>query len=238
MTLLCAGRYLVVTIMLGFLLSLSLASQQEAPAPPADAALEDVVVTASRAPQPPYDVVADFVTYCYDANRLNGRARSPEGEGLWEVMDPTEASRLGVPPTGQAFILDTERIKLVFFIDEGRGSQSRRQHACTITAIGRHDPSVIEADLARLMGRGGSSTYTTYTDLFPVFVGWRQRGWSAIPRRGSIDWTAFGDHPENFVVAVRPQFYSRSTWVVTELRTREDHGVPTTAIKLTHFFKP
>lgn len=224
--------------MLGFFLTLGMAVQDPTPSGPGSLALEDVVVTASPASQPPYDVMFDFITYCYDANRLNGRARHPEDGGLWAPLNPAESSRLGLSAGGHGYILDSERIKLVLLIEEGPGSQGRRQHACTLTAVGRHYPRVLEAEMARLMGRGGSSTYTLQTDLFPTFEGWRQIGWSAIPRRGSTDWSVFGDDPEGFVVAVRPQFYTRSTWVVTEFRSREDRGVPTTAIKLTHFFKP
>lgn len=224
--------------MLALLLGLGLSVQEQTPPVPDIAVLEDIAVTGSRGLPLPYDVVADFVTYCYDANRLGGRSRSPEGVGLWAALDAAEASRLGVSPTGQAYILDSQRIKLVLLVEEGRGSQNRQQHNCTITAMGRHDPKVIESDLERLMGRGGASMYLAHSDLFPTFDGWKQRGWSAIPRRGSSDWRVFGEHPESFVVAIDPRFYSRSSWVVTEFRSREDGGIPTSSIKLTYFFSP
>jgi hypothetical protein len=224
--------------MLGLFFTLAMAPQEPTSSHAGEHVMEDVVVTASREPPRPYDVVADFVAYCYDANRLAGRARSPEGIGLWAALDRGEASRLGVSSTGQGYILDSERIKLLLLIEEGRGSQDRRRHTCTLTAVGGHDPKMIESDLARLMGRGGSSGYPAHADPFPALRGWRQIGWSAIPRRGSRDWQVFGDHPESFVVAVQPHFYSRSTWVVTELLSRENDGAPTTTIKLTHFFKP
>lgn len=224
--------------MLALLLGFGLSVQEQTPPAPDIAVLEDIAVTGSRELPLPYDVVADFVTYCYDANRLGGRSRSPEGVGLWGALDPAEASRLGVPVTGQAYILDSQRIKLVLLVEEGRGSQNRQQHNCTLIAVGRHDPKVIEADLARLMGRGGASMYLARSDLFTTFDGWKQIGWSAIPRRGSTDWRVFGEHPESFVVAVEPYFYGRSNWVVTEFRSREDEGIPTTAIKLTYFFSP
>jgi len=209
---------------------------QDPPLP--GAVLDDVVVTHAREARPPYDVAGDFMTYCYDANRLEGRARSPEGVGLWEVLDRESASRLGLSSTGQAYMLDSERIKLVLLIEEGSGPGSRRQHSCTLTAMGGHDPRSIESDMARLMGRSGASGFTRHSDIFPTFEGWRQTAWSAIPQRGSRDWRVFGDSPESFVVAIAPRFYSRSSWVVTEFRSREDEGVPTSAIKLTYFFRP
>lgn len=224
--------------MLDLVLALSLLAQDSPASVPDISALEEVVVARSLDPLASYDVVPDFITYCWDPNRLSTPAPSPDSGGLWVELTDAEAAALHVSPEGRAWMLDSDRIKLVLMIEDGVGQGERRQHRCSLTAVGRHDPAKLEDDLSRLMGRGGASSHRRHPDLFPTFEGWRQIAWSAIPDRGSTDWRPFGDDPESFVIAVQPGFYSRASWVVTELRTRTDAGTPTSIIILTHLYKP
>lgn len=212
--------------------------------PPQDAAaqateLEEVVVVGSRdgVPPPPYDVLADFRTYCWDPNRLQGQARDPADDSLWVSLDPTESARLGISPAGRGYKLETERISLILTVNEGPGTGGRRLNTCTVTAVGAHDQDDLENDLRRLMGGGGSSRHLTNAPkIFPAIAGWRQIAWSAVPSKRDTEWRVFHPHPESFVIVLDPSFYTRHRWVVTELKTRVQDGAPVSSITLTHFF--
>lgn len=139
---------------------------------------------------------------------------------------------------GEAFIRRDGDLDMVLSINEAPDARTSRvdRNICSLTLVGPHDQTSLERGMSAALKAGGTRTHLNYEELYPIWPGWTQLAWTAIPERNASTWTAFAPGQGNvsgFVVITDPAFYRRSSYLVTELRYTDEEPRPVSQITMT-----
>lgn len=204
---------------------------------------EEVVVTARRDYTPP-DPFALFRQHCFDANRLTGRSAPPGPEQGWFPLDPDLRTRRGLAADDAATsVWDRveERGGVAMSIQVGERKLRRRlvERRCVLTTAGKHDAKGLVDRVSRMMGGAGSRKHISLDAdevRLPRLPGWTQWRWTGAPAPSSQVWKSY--RSGSLLLVVADFFYDRQSYLVIDLKFRDDPAKPASVLTLVHIFDP
>lgn len=221
----------------------SLAQAIPATPEPEARADEEVVVTARRDYTPP-DPFVFFRRHCFDANRLTGRSAPPGPEQGWFPLDPELRSRRGLAPDDVATAVwdrveERGGLSMSIQIRDRKLRKRFVERRCALTTAGKHDAKSLVDRVSRMMGGAGSRRHTEVDAdemRLPHLPGWTQVRWTGNPAPTSKIWRTYASG--GLLLVTQDFFYDRQSYLVIDLKFRDDPTKPASVLTLVHIFDP
>lgn len=208
------------------------------PPAPADVAETDeaIVVTGRRGePEPKLEPIAYFREHCFEANRLTRRPAPPERDRNWEPLDEETRAKAGITdPAVAAYSLidETRGHTLVMKFERLSTPPGLTEHRCSLTILGGRAHETIEDEASALFGGPTTRRHVGHPSGVPKIEGWQQRLWTGMPNRRSKAWRMRG-----YIVVLQPSFYDEYSYIVGDLKMKEDAGASVSVLTFAHTYK-
>ena len=201
-----------------------------------------IVVTGTRAKplEPLLEPIAYFRRHCFDALRLGGRTAPPaDDDGDWiPVSDPIR-QRLRLDAEIPAFVLNDpgRGHALILKFEKAPRDDGLNETRCTMVVVGGTAHDRLTADMFTLFKGSGTERHLGHPDGHSRHLGWKERLWIGIPRRGSSRWEVYRNHRSGggaFVRVGSPSLYDRFDWIMGDLKQTVSRTPPVSLITLSH----
>lgn len=219
---------------------------RQPPPPPLDAlatAAEEIVVTARPRELPPLlDPVGYYRQHCFEPSRLTGQPAPPEEDSDWMPLEEDIRRQFGAAdPAIPAFALvDMKRgHTLLLKFEQFSDARNVHENRCTMVIIGGGDHEALVDDMAKLFRGPGTQRHVGKKDGVPEIIGWEQWVWTAIPSRGSERWQVqeargAARGAGTWVVVTSPGFWSRSDYVLGDLKIKTEGPRAVSVLSFSH----
>ena len=222
-------------MLLATLFALGLAQDPVVTPPPEAMQLDGITVLGRRTTPDPFDI---FQAVCLDANRLDKQSFRPDGVPRWtRLVAPVSGPVVAAPV--ESFIRRDGDLEMLLRIEEGPDAKVERtqRNVCSLTLAGPHDQQSLARGMASALGGPGTRHHLSLPEIYPTYPGWTQLLWSAMPDKDTSNWRVFmaeGERESGVLMVNLPRFYSRYSYVVTELRFTDEAERPISHIALTY----